>query len=149
MDATAARARHLGGDDQLAVDVHRTPVAHEDARGHRREAVPGRDQPTRLVERSGDEAAVHEPGTALVALVEGKPRLVRREPLHVRWRKMDAMWVVAAAPTSGVVVRRDLQRIPPRSWCARKKFSEPAVAIAAEALISSASVAAATTCAKR
>src|SRR6185503_20310691 len=36
-----------------------------------------------------------------------------------------------------------LQRIPPRSWCALKKFSEPAVAIAEEAEISSASAAAA------
>ena len=40
-------------------------------------------------------------------------------------------------------------RSPPRSKCARKKFSEPAVAIAADALISSASAAAATICAKR
>jgi hypothetical protein len=38
---------------------------------------------------------------------------------------------------------------PPRSWCARKNSAEPAVAIAAEAEISSASVAAATICAKR
>ena len=41
------------------------------------------------------------------------------------------------------------QRIPPRSWWARKKFSEPAVAIDAEAEISSAKVAAAAICAKR
>jgi hypothetical protein len=40
-------------------------------------------------------------------------------------------------------------RMPPRSWWARKKFSDPAVAIAAEAEISSARVAAATICAKR
>src|SRR5829696_38337 len=43
---------------------------------------------------------------------------------------------------------RDHRR-PPRSWWARKKFSLPAVAIAALAEISSASAAAATTCAKR
>src|SRR5204863_6416596 len=41
------------------------------------------------------------------------------------------------------------RRLPPSSWCARKKFSEPAVAIAALAEISSARVAAATTCANR
>ena len=41
------------------------------------------------------------------------------------------------------------QRRPPRSWWARKKFSLPAVAIAAEALISRHSAAAATICAKR
>ena len=42
-----------------------------------------------------------------------------------------------------------VQRSPPRSWCAWKKFSEPAVAIADEAEISSASAAAATICANR
>jgi hypothetical protein len=41
------------------------------------------------------------------------------------------------------------QRSPPRSWCALKKFSLPAVAIAADALISSESAAAATIWAKR
>lgn len=41
------------------------------------------------------------------------------------------------------------QRSPPRSWWALKKFSLPAVAIAAEALISSESAAAATICVKR
>jgi hypothetical protein len=41
------------------------------------------------------------------------------------------------------------QRRPPRSWCALKKFSLPAVAIAADALISRQSAAAATICAKR
>ncbi len=41
------------------------------------------------------------------------------------------------------------QRIPPRSWWARKNSCEPAVAIAADAEISSASVAAETICAKR
>ena len=41
------------------------------------------------------------------------------------------------------------QRKPPRSWWAWKKFSLPAVAIAAEALISRLSAAAATICAKR
>src|SRR5262249_37898052 len=41
------------------------------------------------------------------------------------------------------------QRKPPRSWCALKKFSLPAVAIEADALISRQSAAAATICAKR
>ncbi len=45
--------------------------------------------------------------------------------------------------------RSAAQRIPPRSKWARKKFSLPAVAIAAEALISSASAVAATSCASR
>src|SRR5581483_3628307 len=41
------------------------------------------------------------------------------------------------------------ERRPPRSWCARKKFSLPAVAIAADALISRQSAAAATIWASR
>jgi hypothetical protein len=51
----------------------------------------------------------------------------------------------AKSPSGG----SDRYRRPPRSRWARKKFSEPAVAIAAEAEISRASVAAATTCARR
>src|SRR5262249_43348718 len=54
---------------------------------------------------------------------------------------------------AGVVglVREDQcdQRIPPRSWCARKKFSLPAVAIAADALSSRHSAVAATIWASR
>jgi len=86
VDATTARARHACGDEQLAVDVHGAPVAHEDACGHRWEAMPGRDEPARLVERGGDEPAVHEPRPTLVALVEGEPRLVRGDPLLDRVR---------------------------------------------------------------
>jgi hypothetical protein len=58
---------------------------------------------------------VDEPGPALVALVEREPRLVRGGPLLDRVRQMDAFRAVAAAPARGVVVRRDLQRRPPRS----------------------------------
>jgi hypothetical protein len=92
---------------------------------------------------------VREAGPALVALVERERDLVGVGALLRRLREPEADWVVAAAEASRVVVRRDLQRIPPRSKWALKKFSEPDVAIAAEAEISSARVAAATICAKR
>ena len=139
-------------DEELCVDRHRMPVAHEDPGGHGGEAVPGRQQPARLVERGRDHPAVCEPGPALVPLVEAEVGLILAEPLLTRQRELDSEWIVAAAPTRGIVVGRDAvgrQRRPPRSWCALKKFSEPAVAMAAEAEISSASAAAATIWAKR
>ena len=86
---------------------------------------------------------------ALVALVEREPRLVAVGALAVGLRQVEADRVVAAAEAGRVVVGWDLQRRPPRSKCALKKFSEPDVAIEAEAEISSASVAAATIWAKR
>jgi hypothetical protein len=92
---------------------------------------------------------VGDPRPALVPLVEGERRLVPVGPFGLRLRKVEADRVVAAPEAGRVVVRRDLQRMPPRSKCALKKFSEPDVAIAAEAEISSASVAAATICANR
>lgn len=57
--------------------------------------------------------------------------------------------VARAARDQTPLRTRPVQRRPPRSWCARKKFSDPAVAIADEAEISSASAVAATSCAKR
>ncbi len=90
-----------------------------------------------------------EARTALVTLVEGEPRLVAVGTFLLGRREVKADRVVTAAEAGRVVVRGDLQRRPPRSKCALKKFSEPEVAIAAEAEISSASVAAATICANR
>jgi hypothetical protein len=92
---------------------------------------------------------VRKAGTALVPLVEREPRLVTVRALAFRLRQVEADRVVAAPEAGLVVVRRDFQRIPPRSKWALKKFSEPDVAIAAEAEISSARVAAATICANR
>jgi len=92
---------------------------------------------------------VREPGPALVPLVERERGLVALGALDLREGKVEADRVVAAPEARRVVVRRDLQRMPPRSKCALKKFSDPDVAIAAEAEISSANVAAATICAKR
>jgi hypothetical protein len=144
VEAAASGARDPGADQQLAVDRHRSPVADEDPRRHRREAVPRREQAARLVERGRDKAAVDEPRSALVVLVEAERRLVLGRALARRQWQPEPVRIVAAAPARRVVVRRNLQRL----W-AWKKFSEPAVAIAADALISSASVAAATICAKR
>ena len=88
-------------------------------------------------------------GAALVPLVERERSLVAVGPLAIGLRQVEADDVVAAAEAGRVVVGRNLQRRPPRSKCALKKFSEPDVAIEAEAEISSASVAAATIWAKR
>ena len=94
-----------------------------------------------------------EARTRLVVFGEREASLVALGAFHRRLRKPDAGRVVAAAPTGRVVVRRrDAKlgyRSPPRSKCALKKLPEPAVAIEAEAEISSASVAAATIWAKR
>jgi hypothetical protein len=150
MRPPATGVRHPGADDELAVDRDRPSVAHEDPRRHGREAVPRREQATGLVERGRDEPSVDEPRPSLVPLVEPEARLVTGRTLLVGMWQMDSGRVVAAAPAGGVVVRRDAtQRKPPCWKCALKKFSDPAVAIAAEAEISSASVAAATICAKR
>lgn len=92
---------------------------------------------------------MRKPGPALVALVEREFRLVPVGALRLGLRKVEADRVVPAPEARGIVVRRDLQRMPPRSKCALKKFSEPDVAIADDAEISSAKVAAATICAKR
>ena len=138
-----------GPREEPAVDRHRPAVAEEHPAGNGWEPVPSCEEAADLVEQGGDHAAVREPGAALVALVERELRLVAVGARLRRLRQMEADWVVAAAEAGRVVVRRDPQRMPPRSKCALKKFSEPEVAIAAEAEISSASVAAATTCAKR
>jgi hypothetical protein len=92
---------------------------------------------------------VREAGPALVAVVERERRLVPVGTFELRLWQVEADRVVAAPEAGRVVVRRDLQRIPPRSKWALKKFSEPDVAMAAEAEISSARVAAATIWAKR
>jgi hypothetical protein len=93
---------------------------------------------------------VDKAGRRLVPLVEAEAGLVLRGALLRGLWQVESGRVVAAAPASGVVVRRDpAQRKPPCWKCALKKFSDPAVAIAADAEISSASVAAATICAKR
>ena len=112
--------------------------------------MPGGEEAAGFVQRRGNEAPVHEPRARLVAFVEAEVGLVSLCALLGGLRKVDSARVVAAAPAGRVVVRRDpAQRMPPCWKCALKKFSEPAVAIAAEAEISSASVAAATICAKR
>ena len=151
VDPSAVVPDELGSDRVLAVDVHGPPEPDGEVRGHRREAVPGRENPGRFVERRGDEAAVLDARPRLVVLREREPGLVLAYALLGRMGKLDAGGVVPAAPAGRVVMRRDsrLYRRPPRSKCALKKLADPAVAIEAEAEISSASVAAATIWAKR
>lgn len=116
VDAPAAAFGHPGGNRDLAVDEHGPAVADEDPRGHAREAVPCGEEPAGLVQSGADETAVDDPGGGLVALAEGKRRLVAFDPLLRRPREMDAVRVVAATPTRRVVVRRNaVQRRPPRS----------------------------------
>src|SRR3954454_3139089 len=71
-------------------------------------------------------------------------------PKELRPLPFRAVRVLERHRVARVVAKDDRdQRTPPRSWCALKKFSLPAVAIADEALISRQSAAAATICAKR
>ena len=84
-----------------------------------------------------------------MALVEGEGGLVAVGSFGLGPGEVEADRIVAAPEAGRVVLGRDLQRRPPRSKWALKKFSDPDVAIAAEAEISSASVAAATIWAKR
>ena len=116
MDAPAPAIRDPGGHREVAVDENRAPVADEEARGHGRKAVPSGEEAARFVERRTDEPAVDDAGARLVTLAEGKRRLVALDPLLGRKRKMNALGVLTAAPTKGVVVRRNLvYRSPPRS----------------------------------
>ena len=108
VQAPPADARQPGGDRQLGVDRNRPAIAHEDARGDRGKAVPGGEEPARLVEGGSDESAVNEPGTALVPLVERERRLVPLETLGLGRRQADPVGVGAAAPARGVVVWRNL-----------------------------------------
>src|SRR5919109_123202 len=153
-DADEAPAARLDRrpDEELRVDRHRMAVADEDPRRHRREPVPRGEEPAGFVEDGRDEAAVDDSTPALMRLVEMEVRLVELASLHLGRRQPEPEGRVAAAPAGGVVVRRGLppaHRKPPRSWWGRQKFSEPAVAIAAEADSSRARVAAATIWAKR
>ncbi len=120
VQAPAARACEPRLELELAVDPDGPPVADEDARGDGREPVPGREQPARLVERGGDEAAVDDAGPALVALVERERRALALEPLLPRLRQSEPLRIVAAPPAGRIVVGRDHQtfsKVPRRSSC--------------------------------
>ena len=116
VDAATAALRDPRGDRKLAVDEHGPAVADEDPGGHGREAVPRGEEAARLVQCGTDKASVDDPRRSLVALAEGKRRLVAVDALCRGGREVDAVWVVATAPTRRVVVRRNsAQRRPPRS----------------------------------
>ena len=139
----------LRGDGKGAVDVHGLQEADREARGDGREAVPGGEEAAGLVQRCADEPAVDEPRCRLMLLAERETGAVRVQALPLGGGQADSGGIGATTPAARLVVWRNLQRMPPRSKCALKKFSEPDVAIADEAEISSASVAAATIWAKR
>ena len=148
-DSTSSLVLDPRLDRERAIDRDRPAVAQEHPACDGREAVPRRREPAGLVDQRRDDAAVREARPALVTLVEREGRLVAVGALGLRLGKVESDRVVAAPEARRVVVRRDLQRMPPRSKCALKKFSDPDVAIADEAEISSANVAAATIWANR
>jgi hypothetical protein len=76
VQSAAARAGQAGRDRQRSVDRHGLAVAHEDPCGDRGKAIPGGEQPARLVERGADEASVDDPRPALVPGVERERGLV-------------------------------------------------------------------------
>lgn len=116
VDPPPAALGHPRGDLEIAVDEHGLAIADEDPGGHRRETVPCGEEPAGLVQRGADEAPVDDSRPGLVALAEGEGRLVAVDSLLSREREVDAVRVVATAPTRRVVVRRDsAQRRPPRS----------------------------------
>src|SRR5436190_1317390 len=106
-DSSAARPLELRPQQELRVDRYRTAVADEDPRRDRREPVPRREEPARLVERGGDEPAVDEAGPALVPLVEADVGLVLFGALDLRHGQREPERIVAAAPARRVVMRRD------------------------------------------
>ncbi len=116
VDAPPAALGHPRGDAEITVDEHGPAVADEDPGRHGREAVPRGEKAAGLVQRGADEASVHDSRRGLMALAEGEPRLVAVDSLLSGEREVDAVRVVATAPTRRVVVRRDsAQRRPPRS----------------------------------
>ena len=119
VDAPPAALGHPRSDRELAVDQHGSAVADEDPGGHGREAVPRGEESARFVQRSADEASMDDARRGLVTLAEGEPCVVPLDPFSRRAGEMDAVRVVATAPTRRVVVRRNsAQRRPPRSKCA-------------------------------
>jgi hypothetical protein len=118
--APAAAVRDPGSDAQSALDEDGSPVADEDPRRHRREAMPRGEQAARLVEGGADEPAVGDAGRSLMPLREGEAGLVTLDSLLGRKRKVDAIRIVPAPPARRVVMRRNSRRYrsPPRSKCA-------------------------------
>ena len=116
VDPPPAALGHPRGDAEIAVDEHGPAVADEDPDGHGREAVPRGEEAAGFIQRGADEASVDDSRRGLMALAEGERRLVAVDSLLRGEREVDAVRVVATAPTRRVVVRRDsAQRRPPRS----------------------------------
>jgi len=119
VNAPSAALGHPRGNRECAVDEHGPAVADEDPASHGGEAVPRGEEAAGLIQRGADEASVDDSRRGLVALAEGERRLVAVDSLLRGEKEVDAVRVVATAPTRRVVVRRDsAQRRPPRSKCA-------------------------------
>jgi hypothetical protein len=119
VDAPPAALGHPRGNLEIAVDEHGPAVANEDPGRHGRKAVPRGEEAAGFVQGGSDEPAVDESRPCLVALAERERCLVALDLLLRREREVDAVRIVATAPTRWVVVRRDsAQRRPPRSKCA-------------------------------
>ena len=117
MDAPALALGHPRGEGEATVDERGTAVAHEHARRHSREAIPGGEQATGLVESCADETAVDDAGAGLVARPERESRLVALESLVLRLGQVNAFRIfVPASPARRIVMGGDpLYRRPPRS----------------------------------
>ena len=120
VETPASAARQPRGEGELAVDGHRLAIADEHAGGDRREAVPGREEATGLVESGRDEATVDDARACLVTGAEGEGGFVALNPLLDRLGEADSIRILPAAPAERVVMRWDpVYRRPPRSKCAR------------------------------
>src|SRR5829696_2812430 len=107
LDAAAALAGDAGRDGERSVDARRLSVPDRDPRRHGQGAVPGREQAARLVECRADDAAVRDPGTALVLLAERHLGRVGLGALLGGNRQPQPERVVAAAEAGGVVMGWD------------------------------------------
>jgi hypothetical protein len=107
LDPAASFGRHTRGHVERPVDRRRLAIADRDPRRHGREAVPGREQAARLVEGRPDDAAVRDPGTALVMDAERDLGRVGVGALRDRKRQPQPQLVVAAAEARRIVMRRD------------------------------------------
>ena len=119
VDAPPATLGHPRGYRKLTVDEDGPAVTDEDPGRYGREAVPRGEEPACLVERSADKAPVDDSRPGLVAPAERERCLVAVDSFSRRAGEVDAVRIVATAPTRRIVVRRNsAQRRPPRSKCA-------------------------------
>src|SRR5205085_3789749 len=110
VDPAAVLVLDSGLNEQFRVDRYWAAKVDEKPAGHCWEAVPGGEQPAGLVERRGDETAMHETRRRLVALVELEIGLVLGQPLALGEPQVDPERVVSATPAGRIMVRRHARR---------------------------------------